>query len=623
MSVTLVPLKQLVVCQSNIRSRPYTPESVAALAASIEKRGLLQAPLGYRKSKKQVALVGGGRRRAALILLDKEGRMPDSLKSGIPVNLREGSQAEHLAASYDENMERVDLSPVEQFRAFQRLRDQGLGVEAIAIEMNVTPRMVRQRLSLSALHHNILDAFEEGRFGIDILQAFTATSNTERQLEVLDEMLNAYYKWSPHQLRRELVRDVITPSHRLVKFVGREVYESAGGSFTEDLFDESQSYCDNPDLLTGLVQAKLDEHAAEIAEEGWKWVTPVRTLVYSEIREYHRHYPENRLPDEVAEKRDAEITARLEAIEARYPCETDGEALAKLEAEYEALENERETLTVEAFSDEQIAQSGVFVTINQAGELLLERGLVRPEDQPAGPEAPSPASTDSEEASRNDGQNKAYRLSNRLAEDIDRALQAGIQHAIMDDQKTAFLLSTAHLAKITFHHSRRTITISSESPGNNASTIEVITSRKASDQYDAWSDRLKNAECLLEELSSWPEDDIQALHTFCAAHLYVRSTCWGRNNNPESHQTLRTLLGFKPENHFSADAAFFGHFTKGQIAAACGVMDSTMTPASNAKKSDMIPVAAKLAAKSGWLPSAFTDETGYGLIAPTPALEEA
>lgn len=623
MSVTLVPLKQLVICQSNIRSRPYTPESVASLAASIEQRGLLQAPLGYRKSKKQVALVGGGRRREALLLLDEEGRMPDSLKDGIPVNLREGTQAEHLAASYDENMERVDLSPVEQFRAFQRLRDQGLDVDAIAIKMNVTPRIVRQRLSLSTLHESILVAFDEGRFGIDILQAFTATENSERQLEVLDEMLNSHYKWSPHQLRRELVRDPITPSHRLVKFVGREDYESAGGSFTEDLFDESLSYCDNPDLLTELAQTKLEEHAAELADEGWKWVTPVITLVYSEICEHDRHYPEDRFRDEAAEKRDAEITAQLESLEARFQSETDDNTLAKLGEEYDALESERDTLTIEAFTTDQIGQSGVFVSISQSGELLVERGLIRPEDKPAAPEAPSPASTDGETASPNGAQNKAYRLSNRLAEDIDRALQAGIQHAIMDDPKAAFLLSTAHLAKITFHHSRRTITISSESPANNASTIEVVTSQKASDQYDAWSERLKNAECLLEELSSWPEDDIQALHTFCAAHLYARSTYWGRNNNPESHQTLRTLLGFKPENHFSADAAFFGHFTKGQISTACGIMDSTMTPASNAKKSDMIPVAAKLAAKTGWLPSAFTDETGYGLIAPIPALEDA
>lgn len=623
MSVTLVPLKQLVVCQSNIRSRPYTPESVAALAASIEKRGLLQAPLGYRKSKKQVALVGGGRRRAALLLLDKEGRMPDSLKSGIPVNLREGTQAEHLAASYDENMERVDLSPVEQFRAFQRLRDQGLSVEAIAIEMNVTPRMVRQRLSLSTLHQSILDAFEEGRFGIDILQAFTATENTERQLEVLNEMLNAYYKWSPHQLRRELVRDEITPSHRLVKFVGREAYESAGGSFTEDLFDESLSYCDNPDLLTELAQTKLEEHAAEIAEEGWKWVTPVITLVYSEIREFGRHYPEDRFRDEAAAKRDAEISTQLESLEARFQTETDDDALAKLGEEFDALESEREALSIEAFTDDQIAQSGVYVSVSQTGELSVERGLIRPEDQPAAPDAPSPTSSDNEEASQTVGHNKAYRLSNRLAEDMDRALQAGIQHAIMDDPKIAFLLSTAHLAKITFNHSRRTVTISSESPANNASTIEVITSQKASDQYDAWSERLKSAECLLEKLASWPEDDVKALHTFCAAHLYARSTHWGRNNNPESHHTLRTLLGFKPENHFSANTALFGHFTKGQIATACGIMDSTMAPVTNAKKSDMIPLAAKLAAKTGWLPSAFTDETGYGLIAPSPALEDA
>ncbi|MCH8522383.1 ParB/RepB/Spo0J family partition protein [Glycocaulis sp.] len=623
MSPTLIPLQQLVVCESNVRSRPYTPESVASLAASIERKGLLQSPLGYRKSKKRVALYGGGRRLKALQLLDQEGRLPESLQAGIPVNLRDGSLADRVAASFDENVERVDLSPVEQFHAFQRLREQGLDDDAIAIEMNVTARIVRQRLSLSALHPRILEAFEEGKFGIEFLQAFTSTDNTERQLEVLDEMLNAYYKWSVHQLRHQLLHDAITPSHRLVKFVGRENYEAAGGSFTEDLFDENQCFCDNPALLTELATGKLEEHAAAIADEGWKWVTPVTTLVYSEIREYGRHYPENRFRDEAAENRDAEISARLEVLESLYQSETDDDALAKLGEEFDSLESERETLTIEAFTDDQIAQSGVFVSVSQTGELLVERGLIRPEDQSAAPEAPSPSSEENAQTSQNADQDKAYRLSNRLAEDIDRALQAGIQHAIMEDQKTAFLLSTAHLAKITFRHSRRSITISSDGPANNASAIEVITSQKASEQFDAWSERLKNAECLLEELASWPEDDVHALHTFCAAHLYTRSTDWGRNNNPDSHQTLRGLLGFKPENHFSADAAFFGHFTKGQIATACQIMDSTMTPASNAKKSDMVPVATKLAAKSGWLPSAFTDERGYGLVAPTPALEDA
>src|SRR6195256_5959849 len=146
-----IPFNKLVLSQSNVR-RVKAGISIEELAEDIARRTLLQSlsvrPVldagGAETGRFEVP--AGGRRFRVLQLLVKQKRM--SKTQPVPCVVRESGLAEE--DSLAENVQRVALHPLDQFRAFQSLRDKGLSEEEIAARFFVTPSVVKQRLRLAA-----------------------------------------------------------------------------------------------------------------------------------------------------------------------------------------------------------------------------------------------------------------------------------------------------------------------------------------------------------------------------------------------------------------------------------------------------------------------------------------
>src|SRR3954462_2969880 len=142
-----IPFNKLVLSQANVR-RIKAGISVEELAEDIARRGLLQglsvrAVLDAEGSETGMFEVpAGGRRFRALQLLVKQKRMTKT--QPVPCVVRESGIAEE--DSLAENIQRVALHPLDQFRAFAALRGKGLGEEEIAARFFVNPSVVKQRL---------------------------------------------------------------------------------------------------------------------------------------------------------------------------------------------------------------------------------------------------------------------------------------------------------------------------------------------------------------------------------------------------------------------------------------------------------------------------------------------
>src|SRR2546428_11682863 len=128
-----IPFNKLVLSQSNVR-RVKTGVSIEHLAESIALRTLLQS-LSVRaivdadgQETGMFEVPAGGRRYRALELLVKQKRMAKT--QPVPCVVRTGGIAEE--DSLAENVHREALHPLDQFRAFQTLRDKGLSEEDIA-----------------------------------------------------------------------------------------------------------------------------------------------------------------------------------------------------------------------------------------------------------------------------------------------------------------------------------------------------------------------------------------------------------------------------------------------------------------------------------------------------------
>jgi ParB-like chromosome segregation protein Spo0J len=97
----------------------------------------------------------GGRRYRVLELLVKQKRMAKT--QPVPCVVREGGIAQD--DSLAENDARVGLHPLDQFQAFQTLRDAGLSEEDIAARHFVTPAIVKQRLRLASMSPKLHEVY--------------------------------------------------------------------------------------------------------------------------------------------------------------------------------------------------------------------------------------------------------------------------------------------------------------------------------------------------------------------------------------------------------------------------------------------------------------------------------
>ena len=150
-----IPFNKLSLSQSNVR-RLKAGVSIDDLAEDIARRGLLQS-LNVRPVLDAAGtetgvfeIPAGGRRYRALEQLVKQKRL--SKTAPVPCIVRDPTvEVSAEEDSLAENVHRVALHPLDQFRAFKALHDQGAGENDIAARFFVPLAVVKQRLRLASV----------------------------------------------------------------------------------------------------------------------------------------------------------------------------------------------------------------------------------------------------------------------------------------------------------------------------------------------------------------------------------------------------------------------------------------------------------------------------------------
>ena len=377
-----IPFNKLVLSQANVR-RIKAGVSIEELAEDIARRTLLQSITVRPVLDAEGAETGmfeipaGGRRFRALELLVKQKRL--ARNAPIPCVVRtEGTPEEDSLA---ENVQRAPLHPLDQFRAFQALREKGQSEEEIAAAFFVSVAVVKQRLRLASVSPRLLDVYAEDGMSLEQLMAFTVTADHARQEQVWQAISGSWQK-EPYQIRRMLTEKAVRASDRRAVFVGLDAYEAAGGVVLRDLFQSDDGgWLEDIALLDGMVAEKLKAEAETVAAEGWKWIEVAIDFPYG-----HTHGL--RALEGVAADLTSEEQATIDALKAEYakleeeydgadelPDEVD-ERLGEIEAALAAFDNRPVT-----YDPADIARAGVFVSIDAEGALSVQRGYVRPQDE--------------------------------------------------------------------------------------------------------------------------------------------------------------------------------------------------------------------------------------------------
>ena len=441
--------------ESNVRRvRPAIP--IRSLADSIARRGLLQSlsvrPIlddaGAETGRYRVQ--AGGRRLEALQLLVKEKRLAKN--APIPCMVKtDGTEEEDSLA---ENTDREALHPLDQFRAFAALAAKGQPIEDIAAAFSVTPAVVKQRLKLASVSPKLLELYEQDAMTLEILMAFTLSSDHQRQEQVWEAIQRQSWLQSSHHIRRLLTEDTVRASHPSVLFVGIAAYEAAGGFVMRDLFEEDRGgYLTDPLLLQKLVNEKLEAETAKVRAEGWKWVEAGEDIPYNATYGLRTLVPTTPALTE-SEAEDFETLVN-ERDELEGSCEGDDTADADILKRLELVKKRIEELAakIPVFAPEDMAIGGCFVSFDSEGQLCVDRGYVRPEDdRQQAPDhetaatgenlpvevhvvtGPAPASTSAE-----DSDDDSAALPERLIAELTVFRTLALRDALANDPDTALL----------------------------------------------------------------------------------------------------------------------------------------------------------------------------------------
>ncbi|PRD43045.1 chromosome partitioning protein ParB [Phyllobacterium phragmitis] len=381
-----IPFNKLVLSESNVRRvRPDT--DVEELADDIARRQDLVQGLNVRpildddgNETGMFEVPAGGRRYRAIERLVRAKRFP---KDGlVPCIVRDPS-TKILAEddSLAENVHRVALHPLDQFRAFKDMRDKGMSDEEIAVAFFTTAQVVHQRLRLAAVSPALLEIYAEDGMTLEMLMAFTVNPDHARQEQVWEAIQHSWNR-QPWHIRQMLTETTVLASDRRALFVGVDAYVAAGGTVLRDLFKaDDGGWLEDVPLLDKLVSEKLKTVADEIANEGWKWVTVDLDLPYGYNHDLRALTGTSvDLSDEERAEREA-LREEYERLEAEYaeaeelPHEVD-QRLGEIEAALEAFE-QRPVI----YDPEDNTRAGVFVSVDRDGKLVVDRGYVWPEDE--------------------------------------------------------------------------------------------------------------------------------------------------------------------------------------------------------------------------------------------------
>ena len=626
-NLILVPLSRLVLRPTGRNVRKTPRMSIPELAASIQRVGLLQNLIVIASADgEHYEVVAGGRRLAALKLLAKKHRI--SKEWEVPCLLVADGTAR--TASLTENVQREAMHPADQFEAFAALVAEGRPIEDIAADFSVTPLVVQRRLKLANVSPRLMADYRADAVTLDQLMALAITDDHAAQEAAFYDA--PQWQRHPSHLRERLTeREIDAYRHPLVRFVGLDTYEAAGGGIRRDLFAEGDAgvYLTDAALLERLAQTRLAGIAANVRAEGWAWVDATPGATHADLHTFQRAPRERREPNKREAARIEKLQARMhelaEAVDAALDADDEEKADA-LQEEGEAVGEQLQALEdgLQDYGANVKAAAGAIVTIDRNGEAVIHRGLMREAEAKAlrtlerirqGFGGEGEAANDEEgEDGDDDRQPKAAAMSDRLAQKLSAHRTAALQIEVARHPQAALAAVVHGMVQTVLQGS------------HYGHDLPLGVSLKVQDRLEGMAPDLPEspAAVALRELQqvageplpedsaelfavllAKPQDELVRLLAVCVAStvdvVTPRATPHQRGAELAQAVGLDMAAWWKPTAE-----GYFKHVSKAVILDAVAVFaPDSVTRLAKLKKADIASEAERLADGTGWMPAIF------------------
>jgi len=620
-NMILVPLSRLVLRPTGRNVRKTPRMSIPELAASIQRVGLLQNLIVIPASDgEHYEVVAGSRRLTALKLLAKKHRIAKDWE--VPCLLVADGTAR--TASLTENVQREAMHPADQFEAFAALVAEGRPIEDIAADFSVTPLVVQRRLKLANVSPRLMADYRADAVTLDQLMALAITDDHAAQEAAFYDA--PQWQRSPSALRERLTeREIDAYRHPLVRFVGLDAYEAAGGGIRRDLFAEGDAgvYLNDAALLETLAQDKLAGIAAEVKAEGWAWVDATPAATYADLQAFQRAPRERRTPG----KRDALRIEKLqgkmrevaEALDAAMEADDEDKAEA-LQEEGEALGEQLQTLEdgLQGYAPNVKAAAGAIVTIDRNGEAVIHRGLMREAEAKALRmlEKLRQSFGSVEGEAENDEAPKAA-ISDRLAQRLSAHRTAALQIEVARHPQVALAALVQGMVQTVlqerhYGHDQPLgvrLTVQDRLEGMAPDWPESPAAVALRELQQAWGGKLpEDSAELFAALLAMEQGELVKLLAVCAASTVDVVTPRATAHQPGKELTQAVGLDMAAWWQPTAEG-YFKHVSKAVILQAMGeYAPEHVARLAKLKKADIASEAERLADGTGWMPAIFKAE---------------
>lgn len=244
----------------------FDEQGLNELAASIKQHGIIQ-PLVLRKIGDKYEIIAGERRYKASYIAGL-AEVP-----AVVINLNDNESAE---VAIVENIQRKDLSPIEEAKSYKKLLDRGyLTQDQLASRMGKTQATISNKLRLLNLDEEVQDALLNNKISERHARSILRLDDKNKQKEVLNEILEKRLNVRDTE---ELINEKINPSKE-DEFIQIPTITPKPFEFPE-IVSNSQNYDEEIDrILSDISKLKLQkEEKIEQPEEEIEVIDETETL---------------------------------------------------------------------------------------------------------------------------------------------------------------------------------------------------------------------------------------------------------------------------------------------------------------------------------------------------------
>jgi ParB family chromosome partitioning protein len=270
MTIEMIPLNKLRPSKENPR-KSIDEAAIEGLAKSILADGLLQNLVVAKpaKGKRKYDIISGERRYRAFQKLAEQGHFPENV--GLPCEIKEGLSAEQtLRIATVENVQRQDLSPLEEAEAIATLAGTGEAMTDIASKMGISESTIKRRIKLLDLAPRVKDALSAAQITVSQAEAMSVAAQQDQE-DILDRVIDGWYS-TPAEITDRLIGEL--PCVAMAIF-DKKAYQ---GTFITDLLaeDETTYFEDSEQFYTLQKEAALARTAELDRNNDWAVFTEGR-----------------------------------------------------------------------------------------------------------------------------------------------------------------------------------------------------------------------------------------------------------------------------------------------------------------------------------------------------------